>query len=81
MGQFLRISAEHVGFQISSMLTNLSLSISSVLVMEQGHLSVPEFTETHLLTYLLTAALYGLCDVQRSEREYWLCLSAGYYST
>ncbi len=47
----------------------------------QAQLSVPEFAVTHLLPYLLTIPLCGQWNDQRSEPEYWLCFSVGYYST
>ncbi len=43
-------------------------------------LSVPEITVTHLLPYLLTTPLCGEWNDQRSEPDYWLCLSVAYYS-
>ncbi len=53
----------------------------AVVVTAQVQLSVPEFTVTHLLPYLLTIPLCGQWYVQRLKPEYWMCFSVCYYST
>ncbi len=52
--------------------------ILAVVVTVQVQLLVPGFTVTHVLPYF---PLCGQWKGQWSEPEYWLCFSAGYYST
>ncbi len=53
----------------------------AVVVIVSLQFSVPEFTVTHLLLYLHTFPLCWQRNVQRSEQEYWLYFSGGYFST